>query len=254
MNNKLDSIRTNLFQLTILPDVIIFTETWLKPSTLDSELGLTGFNVYRCDRCLTGSDLTRWGGVLVAVRSCFKSKLLRLGSYSESVFVTLTMAGMKVLLAAFYGGTPDATHVEDFTTNLDIQLQQEECNEVIIAGDFNLRSLSWSNESLQATPLEYVPPAIITCTQTLIETCSFHGLAQLVPPLPSKGYTLDLIFASPGLANLVDLGESILQCDSHHAAQWVAMRGSPTGGSGAWPSPHRNFYKCDYVRLNNVGY
>ena len=162
------------------------------------------------------------------------------------------MAGMKVLLAAFYGGTPDATHVEDFTTNLDIQLQQEECNEVIIAGDFNLRSLSWSNESLQATPLEYVPPAIITCTQTLIETCSFHGLAQLVPPLPSKGYTLDLIFASPGLANLVDLGESILQCDSHHAAQWVAMRGSPTGGSGACPSPHRNFYKCDYVRLNNI--
>ena len=174
MNNKLDSIRTKLFQLTILLDVIIFTETWLKPSTLDSELGLIDFNVYRCDRCLTGSDLTRGGGVLVAVRSCFKSKLLRLGSYAESIFVTLTMAGMKVLLAAFYGGTPDATRVEDFTTNLDIQLQQEECNEVIIAGDFNLRSLSWLNEPLQAIPLEYVPPAIITCMDWLSSFRRFH--------------------------------------------------------------------------------
>ena len=32
------TLHTNLFQLTILPDVIIFTETWLKPSTLDSDL------------------------------------------------------------------------------------------------------------------------------------------------------------------------------------------------------------------------
>ena len=43
--------------------------------------------------------------------------------------MTLTMTGMKVLLAALYEEIPNPAYVEDFITNLDTQLQQEERDE-----------------------------------------------------------------------------------------------------------------------------
>ena len=50
-------------------DILIFTETWLSPSFTDSELGLTGYSIYRQDRSSHTSDFRRAGEVLTAVRN-----------------------------------------------------------------------------------------------------------------------------------------------------------------------------------------
>lgn len=48
---------------------MIFTETWLEPSILTSEIGLTGYKIFRRDRKHTYLAAQRAGGVLIAVHN-----------------------------------------------------------------------------------------------------------------------------------------------------------------------------------------
>lgn len=48
---------------------VILTETWLNDSIFSNELGLTNYNVFRCDRTSATSVHSRGGGVLIAVKN-----------------------------------------------------------------------------------------------------------------------------------------------------------------------------------------
>ena len=67
LNVNFQSIKTIQGQLYNLldstnPDIIFGTETWLDPSSKDSQFSPPGYNIFRNDRKLNG------GGVLIAVR------------------------------------------------------------------------------------------------------------------------------------------------------------------------------------------
>ena len=52
-------------------DVIVFTETWLKPNVLDSEIFCSSFTIYRRDRRSFA------GGLLIAIQnSCFSELVI----------------------------------------------------------------------------------------------------------------------------------------------------------------------------------
>ena len=50
LNNKLSYLRSSVNQLRYTPDVLMFTETWLKPTTNDAQIGLKKFCIFRLDR------------------------------------------------------------------------------------------------------------------------------------------------------------------------------------------------------------
>lgn len=52
--------------------IIVISEIWLPETILESELGLHGFNIYRCDRDYANCNQSRGGGVLIAVRKNIK--------------------------------------------------------------------------------------------------------------------------------------------------------------------------------------
>ena len=60
--NKIDLLQATVYDL--LPDVIGITESWTHEDVLDSELTISGFHLFRCDRKngFTG------GGVLLYVK------------------------------------------------------------------------------------------------------------------------------------------------------------------------------------------
>lgn len=57
-------------------DFIGLSETWLSPNVNTSELGLTNYITYRCDRNPITSNNFRGGGVLLAINITFQSRLL----------------------------------------------------------------------------------------------------------------------------------------------------------------------------------
>ena len=74
INNKISYIKSNLNLLSTVPQIIIFTETWLQPHIESHSLGLLGYNIFRCDRKLRAGHSARGGGVLIAVHHTLQSK------------------------------------------------------------------------------------------------------------------------------------------------------------------------------------
>ena len=54
-------------------DLYAFTETWLSDLTLSKQIFSSNYTVYRQDRSPLNSSKRSGGGVLLALRSCYKS-------------------------------------------------------------------------------------------------------------------------------------------------------------------------------------
>lgn len=84
-------------------DVIALSETWLNESHLDSEFFSNDFVVFRCDRNYSSMDMTRGGGVLLAIRSNIKCKeLTQTTPDLEIVSVEMRYAGQTVIVVVLY--------------------------------------------------------------------------------------------------------------------------------------------------------
>jgi Endonuclease/Exonuclease/phosphatase family. len=170
-------IRTKLKTLTCnVPlneySAIIFTETWLIPSIKTSEIGLDNYNIYRCDRDRT--DVTRGGGVLIAVNKCFKSKRIVLNSSLEILFVLVNIKSKDVVISTVYL-PPNSIYgnYQEYTDTLDTIIRKHKGAVLMLTGDFNLPNITWDPNTLE-------PHVMITnpITDTLINAISFHSLTR----------------------------------------------------------------------------
>ena len=61
----------------------MFTETWIQPDFSSMEFGLHNYNVYRKDRNLAAMNLTKGGGVLIAIKKDIEALIVSLDSSVE---------------------------------------------------------------------------------------------------------------------------------------------------------------------------
>lgn len=73
LRTKLPELSTSLSTHAVRYDIVILVETWLTENFYSAELGLSGYNIYRCDRSRLTSTAERGGGILVAVSSSIVS-------------------------------------------------------------------------------------------------------------------------------------------------------------------------------------
>ena len=75
-------------------DVYALTETWLTANTISNQLFNDSYSVYRQDRSCMNSNKSSGGGVLLAVRSSYKSRLVSPpeGALVEQVWVAIATA------------------------------------------------------------------------------------------------------------------------------------------------------------------
>ena len=211
-------------QLTFPPNIIAFSETWLKPSTLDQEIGLQGFSIYRRDRSLDFDCPTRGGGVLVAVSHSISSSLVYCGTLSESVFVKISYGGKHILLGCIY--LPPLSSLEvlsEFLLMLDQIASAATLDEIIICGDFNLPNIIWNTQPLDFSIVDYVSPSIKQNCLQLLNTCAYHGLQQQFPKHPTKNYSLDLLFSSSSFVKHLDCHDELVTSDQHHIAAFFSL-------------------------------
>ena len=128
--------------------------------------------------------------------------------------------GAKLLLAATY--LPPDSPLEYYTRFLsaleDASASLPE-HKIFVCGD--LRNVVWGNDPLYCVFTAYLPPELRECT--VFETFAMLGISQLYPNHPSKGYTLDLLFASSDFVKNCDLVDPLVPCDSHHVAQYFEV-------------------------------
>jgi hypothetical protein len=176
-------------------DFIIFTETWLNNNFFDNELGFTQHNVFRRDRTEKTSPHNRGGGVLVAIKKTFNSKLLNIDTLNvEQVFVKVIVGDLLIIFCAVY-----------FPPNSDLQLYLNHLSvlesidssfpncKFIICGDYNIPSLSWESDKHGLKCVNFLSSQV---GSSLIESCSVLNLYQFNSIINAHGNILDLVFSN----------------------------------------------------------
>lgn len=128
------------------PDIILLTETWLKPSIPDSTCSIPGYTIYRCD----STSNPGYDGVCIYLKQeVFKH--LKIHTFNidtpmiDNIFLSLCFTGCTITVGCIY-----RPHASDSDVPL-LQHMSELCEQhdnLVIAGDFNLPQLKWPLRSL----------------------------------------------------------------------------------------------------------
>lgn len=186
---KLTVIQNNLNQLVTEPDIIILTETWLNSSNFNGELGLSNYNIYRCDRVVSATESSQGGGVLIGIKRILKSCIVDFDytqfNYQgcEVVFVKVITNHGKFVIGAVY--ISPSSSLECYMQLINyIPTVAEKYSDCIfiLAGDFNLSKVSWNNtESLEYQHLEAISLKNRLASTSLGDIMSSLDMFQLYP-------------------------------------------------------------------------
>lgn len=131
---KLDIFKTWFF--IAKPDVVVVSETWLKPSIPDNVINMAGYDVFRTDR------KGRAGGVAIYVLEKFQGSVLHSTSIPhqfEFLAVQIVVANAPLNIIGCYR-PPSA--INDAITSLSDLLSNLISSELILIGDLNWDWLS----------------------------------------------------------------------------------------------------------------
>ena len=183
-NNLLDSADAN---------IIIGTETWLRPEIKSSEIFPDYYNIYRKDR------KDGYGGVLIAAKDDITSEELKTGQDIEAVFIKLSIPGIKAPLivgSLYRPPTSNIDYMEAIYKEVREQTAKHQSSIFWIGGDLNLPDINWTTESVSGNRN---PSTINARFLEMIHDCS---LEQIVDYPTRLDATLDLFLTNrPSLVN-----------------------------------------------------
>lgn len=217
-------------------DMYAFTETWLNDNTLSSQLFDESYSVFRQDRSPSNSSKRSGGGVLLAVRSCFKPRLLITPENAtvEHLWVAIPSSNATLFVCVVYF-PPD--RVND-NTLIDKHLSSVNCiisqigpkDNLVVLGDFNLSGISWLNDSYGFYYPDPLNSSFGSASSCLIDTYLTAGLRQLNGIVNANSRTLDLCFLSEEFGPDCTLSQALtplVKSCRHHPALQLTMNLNP---------------------------
>lgn len=206
-----------------------FTETWLNSNTLSKQIFSSDFTVYRTDRSRATSPKASGGGVLLAVRSTFNSRLLHPPNSSgvEQVWVAVTLPLKVVFICVLYLPPDRLGDSELIDQHIDslfwVVSKMNATDEILVVGDFNLASVNWSsNETGFFHPRSngsYITPLVAS----LLDCYNTADLLQRNGISNENHRLLDLCFLSRELASNCSVQEApeplVKRCRHHSPLQ-----------------------------------
>ena len=146
----MDDLRCQV--LTLNPEIIICTETWLNSNTPSEAVDVYGYDIFRSDRI----DESGRGGVAIWTKSYLRVTKLPFPVFNKTEMCCVQIQSMKLLVIGIYlppGMTSSVFHsiCDSFIRTVDNLLIAFPHHRLIVAGDFNRydRSFLTTNFSLK---------------------------------------------------------------------------------------------------------
>ena len=139
---------------------------------------------------------------------------------TESLFLKVESKKAQFIIAVVYL-PPDSNPIDyrQFLTALEDICSRHPHHKLLVGRDFNLHHVCWVNNPLEYQFSAYSPPDIRDEASLVGETFSSFEAYQLYHLYKLKGYTLDLLFASPYCAIDLECIDPLLRSDSHDIPQ-----------------------------------
>ncbi len=170
------------------PDIVIGSETWLKPEIYNAEILPDGYDLYRKDRA------DGYGGVLIATKKNLITQEISLESNAEAVLVRIESEKKQepIVVGSFYR-SPSKTseqQITDIETAIDSAAAYSKSSTLWMGGDMNLPDINWETNSISGNS------CVKTLNQRIINKVNDLGLEQLVDKPTRDDAILDLFFSN----------------------------------------------------------
>lgn len=198
---------------------ICLTETWLCDSFHDSELGLTNYTIYKCDRSSLTSSFSRGGGALITTRRDIVSNLIYTPAMNvEHIFVEFSLNNINYVVCSVYSPPSYLTSVyESFILAVEsVILLHHECI-FIFCGEFHLPEVIWSNDDFGLL-YSFVSNPRVLCVPGDFSVLNF---LQLDGIQNSFGCILDLVFSNEKNIYIEKAVTPAVLCDHHPALEII---------------------------------
>ena len=212
LNTKLTNLFVDSFDFNF--DVIVLTETWLKPGILNNEILCDKFNIFRRDRLNAEG-----GGVFIAVsQNLFALEVLTpYVSFIEFICVKISLPDSSLYVTCSY--IPPGSKIDvynDHCRSLSFVCSLlSDCDKILVTGDFNLPLITWTRDCDSSKFLE--PSSTSVPSLSVINSFISLGLFQLNYFKNSNSRILDLIFVDKPDNYLISRTDPVtLPEDLHH--------------------------------------
>lgn len=252
LRSKLLDLRLNILNSNY--DIIIFTETWLRPGIFDSELMDDRYIVYRSDRSSTVTAKADGGGVLVAVHKSIKSTFISSQSTLwEELYVSIPVNGKDILVSAVYIPPLSPCSVyNDYCDNLEHICTIQDAAGICVVGDFNLPNISWVLQPNYAalTPVSATTNNFGEKCRKIIATCTLTNLKQYNNNFNCNNRLLDLLLCNNDSVIDVSVPQVILsKVDPYHPPFQFEWNLRPANSLPRQNNGSYNFRKANYPAI-----
>lgn len=218
-------------------DLYAFTESWLCENTVNNQLFSESYSVYRQDRSPLNSCKTRGGGVLLAVRASYKSRLLTPPNCSsvEHLWVALTIDQHTTLYLCVTYIPPDRVSdgplIEKHLESLNWVVSQLKARDsIVVLGDFNMSGITWQQNSFGSLFPNISRSTIDQISRNLLDGYCTAGLVQKCGVLNENNRLLDLCFVSKDISNeitVIQAPSPLVKSSNHHPPLHVIFNKVP---------------------------
>lgn len=232
--NKTVELERLLFEYN--PDIVIVTETWLRPEIKDCEIIPPAYNMIRKDRD------TRGGGVAIIFKEKLRLVPMPNSPDCESVWCETELSGISCVIGAVYR-PPNAPlsflkSIQEF-----LYVNTSDKTRLIIAGDFNLPGIRWDKLEINSADFKHC--------EILFDIAFTYDLTQCVQGVtrvgPASESTLDLVFLD---SRLSEYDVSIKEGISDHRLVLVSVKKLLSIKHGKKPTiTCKNFSSADDVSI-----
>lgn len=202
-------------------DIFSFTETWLHGGISTAELGFTGYNVFRFDRCVDSSVSERCGGVLLAVKTLYNASQINLDDTSIEHLLVEFNVGSTLIIAGLFYVSPNSNFNIYFTFCSIVEEISIRYPSALIClhGDFNMPFISWvrdHDDCQVGIPVQGATRDQRHIADAVSDMLNFINLSQINSVFNINGSLLDLIFYNSVNYNLSAFVDPVLPIDNYH--------------------------------------
>lgn len=239
--------------------IIALTETWLPEDIHSAELFNDRYHVYRKDRSIEVSGLSRGGGVLLAIRSNLISRRISLENSSleqlcVQVILPISLFSIYVFVSYIPPDSNNSIYAAHTQNIFNIVNSLNSKSHVVVVGDFNLGDIKWvySEEDKYLYPCN----ALKDIEYETVDSFFSMNCRQVNNVLNSNNRILDLVFITNELEaelNVVDF--PFVNNSIHHKALCVEFKllefDKLNFNLNRPRSLEYDFSKADYIALNS---
>jgi hypothetical protein len=242
LNTKLTNFKCNASSVNYI--FIVLSETWLHDNISNSELGLVNYNIFRYDRCISNSNCSRGGGVLIGIRKDLPACLVKVTQLNvEHIFVRFTIDSYTYIVGGVYIPPHSSSLIyESHVSSIEYLINIYPNSKFIICGDYNIPETTWDNDDYGIV-YSFSSSARAPC---IPESFATSGFFQKNNIYNSNNSVLDLVFCNDKTVTVDMSFDPLVPIDKYHPALCIILPFSPPLPICKRSHKFYNFRKGDY--------